>query len=239
MGFDFASKEDSDLFINLKGLCNKNQGFFKTAKQAQYLFDTYKKSFDSCHSVEQIKKYWGVDVTVDQAAVSVTMYSRWANYGTRSIVPVLYVFVLDKFGVVKLYKVGGNGNLRDGWAPNPDKSTCVWTRDESAIAPFVLPTEEEKALLKEQTPTSQYVGSIGSKVKLSATLVKERDLGYGQFGMMFISVFEDSDGNVINVWKKFDMNVGEKVYLTGTVKSQDEYKGTKQTTLIRAKLQDI
>lgn len=236
MSFDFASQDEQTLFISLKGLCNKNEGFFKSAKQAQFLFRQYTKRFDLNHTREQINTMWGVPVAADQITVEAMAYTRWADYGSRSVIPVLYVFVLDQMGVVALYKVGGSGNLRDGWAPNASKTKLTWARGEGAVAPFTLPTAEEAVAQKAAEPVSQWIGTVGHKVEISATLIRERDLGYGRFGQMFISVFRDAAGNILNVWKKCDVTIGQTVALMGTVKSQDEYQGTKQTTLTRVKL---
>ena len=44
--------------------------------------------------------------------VTIDGYYQWADYGTRSIVPVIITFVIDEFGVRAQYKTGGGGNLR-------------------------------------------------------------------------------------------------------------------------------
>ena len=236
MSFDFASQDEQNLFISLKGLVNKNQGFFKTAKQAQFLFRQYSERFNSYHTREQVTNHWAVPVAADQVTVEATAYTRWADYGSRSVVPVLYVFVVDQLGVVAQYKVGGSGNLRDGWAPDASKTKLLWQRDPAAVAPFTLPTEAEKAAEKAAEPVSQWIGTVGHKVDLTATLIRERDMGYGQFGQMFISVFRDAAGNIINVWKKLNLTVGQTVSIAGTVKAHDQYHDIKQTTLTRVRV---
>lgn len=236
MSFDFATPDEQNLFISLKGLVNKNQGFFKSAKQAQFLFRQYGERFNSYHTREQVAADWAVPVAADQVTVEATAYTRWADYGSRSVVPVLYVFVVDSLGVVAQYKVGGSGNLRDGWAPDASKTKLLWQRDPAAVAPFTLPTEAEKSAEKAAEPISNWVGNLGDKVTIDAVLVRTRDLGYGNFGQMFISTFKDSVGNIVNIWKHFDIEAGTRVKITATVKSHDEYRGTKQTTMIRPKL---
>lgn len=236
MSFDFNSQDDQILFISLKGLCNKNEGFFKSAKQAQFLFRQYTERFYLNHTREQVSTMWAVPVAEDQITVEAMAITRWADYGARSMVPVLYVFVLDKMGVVAQYKVGGLGNLRDGWAPNASKTKLMWARSETAVAPFTLHTAAEVAAERAAEPVSQWVSAVGHKVELTATLIQKRDLGYGRFGQMFISVFRDAAGNIVNVWKKFDLAVGQTVNMKATVKAHDEYKGTKQTTVTRVQL---
>ena len=50
------------------------------------------------------------------------------------------------------------------------------------------------------------------------------------------SVFEDEAGNIVNIWKHFDLKSDDTVKIKGTIKSTDDYKGRKQTTLIRPKV---
>ena len=61
-------------------------------------------------------------------------------------------------------------------------------------------------------------------------------MGYSQFGEMFLSVLRDEIGNIINVWRDLGIKEGEVVNIKGTIKSTEDYKGTKQTTLIRVKV---
>jgi hypothetical protein len=68
-------------------------------------------------------------------------------------------------------------------------------------------------------------------------LIRERDLGFGQFGQQFLSVLEDDQGNVINVWRRLNVNVGDSVELKATVKDCGEFRGVKQTTLTRVYVQ--
>lgn len=95
---------------------------------------------------------------------------------------------------------------------------------------------------------SQYVGNIGDKISIKATLTG--DYSYKtQFGDMNIYTFTDIFNNVF-VWKTssyLDRIVGnicrpvlkgEMVELKATVKDHDEYQGIKQTVLTRCKLID-
>ena len=62
-------------------------------------------------------------------------------------------------------------------------------------------------------------------------------MGFGQFGEKFLSVLEDDQGNVINVWRRLKVNVGDSVELKATVKDCSEFRGVKQTTLTRVYVQ--
>lgn len=81
---------------------------------------------------------------------------------------------------------------------------------------------------------SEYLGEIKERLRdLKVTLTASRSFE-GFYGTSFIYTFM-CDENVL-VWMTSsckDIEVGEEVFLTGTVKSHEEYKGVKQTKLSR------
>lgn len=106
---------------------------------------------------------------------------------------------------------------------------------------------EAKAIVKgirdENSPESKsrWIAKTGEKVEIQATL---KNIGSYQthFGYrtetVLILVFQDDEGNAI-VWKTssyWDAEEGKRYQIKGTVKSLDEYRGTKQTVLTRCKL---
>lgn len=232
MSFDFSDAE-RDLFMSLKGLVNKNHGFFKSAKQAEFLYKQY--TTNNLHTYSEVMRYFGIPLADGQVLVTVTAHTRWADYGTRSIVPVMFGFVVDKLGVAALYKIRGNGNLREGWAPNPEKTSCEWSRPADAVCPWSFPTPAEVAASQAPEKSNDWLGMPGDKIEVELKFVRCRDLGFSRFGQMFVSTFEDSKGNVVNIWKYFDFEAGALMKVKGTIKATDDYKGRKQTTLIRVK----
>lgn len=229
----FASQDDQNLYMNLKGLCNKTDGVFKSAKQAQFLFSTYSKQFDTNWTRKQFLTNFGVKVGDKEIAVVVNAYFSWADYGSKSLVPVLQVFVLDQAGVVSHYKVGGRGNLRDGWGPDPSKAELKWLRPDALTVPdfTAQPSQQQDTIVKQ----SNWIGAVGQKVNIECKIVRAKDLGFGNFGPMFLTVLEDNNGNVVNVWRNIGP-VGQTVKLAGTVKDCGQYKETKQTTLTRVQI---
>lgn len=93
---------------------------------------------------------------------------------------------------------------------------------------------------------SNFVGNIGDKIVISATYMFTawydfRD-PFGREERMYIHTFKDEHGNVL-VWKTQSFNAffanaetDTPVTLSGTIKAHDEYKGQKQTRLIRCKV---
>ena len=62
-----------------------------------------------------------------------------------------------------------------------------------------------------------------------------------RFGWTTLIKFEDNCGNILDWWTSTDVKaeVGDRVLLTGTVKSHNEYKGIKSTTVTRCRLKIV
>lgn len=231
----FTSQADQDQFISLRGLVNKNQGRFKSEKQAQFLFKQATQIAKQNGWTSEIhNQNFGVPIQADQAVIHVDALTQWASYGSRSLVPTISVFVIDINGVVAQYKVSGSGNLREGWSPVPEKTKQVWQRDNNVVLPNYKEQSDQPA---QPVNPGSWVGAVGEKIQIKAKLVRERDLGFGQFGQQFLSVLEDDRGNVINVWRRLNVNVGDSVEIKATVKDCGEFRGVKQTTLTRVYVQ--
>lgn len=62
-----------------------------------------------------------------------------------------------------------------------------------------------------------------------------------RYGWTTLIKFEDDHGNILDWWTSTDVKaeVGDRVLLTGTVKSHNEYKGIKSTTVTRCKIKAV
>ena len=62
-----------------------------------------------------------------------------------------------------------------------------------------------------------------------------------RFGWTTLIKFEDDHGNILDWWTNTDVKaeVGDRILLTGTVKSHNEYKGIKSTTVTRCRLKIV
>ena len=62
-----------------------------------------------------------------------------------------------------------------------------------------------------------------------------------RFGWTTLIKFEDDHGNILDWWTSTDVKaeVGNRILLTGTVKSHNEYKGNKTTVVTRCKIKVI
>lgn len=103
---------------------------------------------------------------------------------------------------------------------------------------------EEEAREAERKAKSNFIGSAGEKVSLEAIYIgsphyERPAFGYGT-ETAYIHTFKVGDN--VAVWNTtsyngiYDLEEGDKVKLTGTIKEHKEYKGEKQTILIRCKV---
>ena len=221
--FTISNKADEQTFISLRGLI-KNNGFFKSAAQQKFMLKSYgKEQMDT-----KMLGYLGITLKdSDVTYVTIDGYYQWADYGTRSIVPVIITFVIDEFGIRAEYKTAGRGNLRDGWSPDASKCKLMWERDESIDKPRF---ESPKAEVVESK--SQWIGEVGKRLVVKGKIVFTKLIGYSEWGSKYITIVEDDAGNQIKAWKYLGEK-GEDVEIKGTIKEHDEFEGVKGTVLTR------
>jgi hypothetical protein len=119
----------------------------------------------------------------------------------------------------------------------------------SAIPTYLREMEQEINRRKrfQDDQNSQFVGEVGQREKLTLTLVYTRDIehegyGYGSPTVTHMYKFKDEAGNVVtwfasnvyfNPQTQQDINVGDTIVVTATIKKHEEYKGVKQTIITR------
>lgn len=110
---------------SLKNLINYNGGAWKSEKQANFFI-----KYHACNrSKENLKVCFGIDIEESEALVIETeAHMQNASYGARGIVPFTTFFIVDNSGIVAEYRLRYKGNMRDGCAPNPEKTECKWRR---------------------------------------------------------------------------------------------------------------
>ena len=221
--FTISNKADEQTFVSLRGLV-KNNGFFKSAAQQKFML----KSYGIFQMDTKMLGYLGITLKdSDVTYVTIDGYYQWADYGSRSIVPVIITFVIDEFGVRTQYKTGGSGNLRDGWSPDASKCKLMWERDESIEKPSFETPKTEVVESK-----SQWLGEVGKRLVVKGKIVFTKLIGYSEWGGKYITIVEDDAGNQIKAWKYLGEK-GEDVEIKGTVKEHDVHEGVKGTVLTR------
>lgn len=102
------------------------------------------------------------------------------------------------------------------------------------VARDIIIKEQEK---EQEKVISNYVGNIGDKIQKELTLTNK--FGYDTiYGYTLIYLFKDVEGNVYKWTTKsgVEMEVGETKTIKASIKAHDEYKGEKQTTILRIKI---
>lgn len=94
-----------------------------------------------------------------------------------------------------------------------------------------------KAYAESNVPKTGYIGAVGEKVSMSVTYTNQYYFDT-QFGTTYVYKFRDSEGHII-IWKTakiLEIEKGDSITLTGTVKEQKEYRGEEQTVMTRCKI---
>ena len=98
-----------------------------------------------------------------------------------------------------------------------------------------------KKMLPVEVQDLTYVGEIGEKLKKVPVTYARHNSFCGRYGLTNIYEFKDGDMNHL-VWftaKDIDFEVGDILYLDGTVKEHKDYNGIPQTIVTRCKLSSI
>lgn len=230
MTFEFVGTSEED-YKTLIGLIKGNQGLFKSLRQSNYLMGRFKSQRTS-DTIESVKEFFGIDIRADQTLVSVDAYARWAAYGTNSLRPVTWMFLVDKYGIVAQYKLGYIGDMKSGTRPDPSKTQLQWLRT-CPVKEFIEPSA---------IPSGEHIGTIGQRLQVTGVITKistfhkqkfhyyDTDVGY----LTTIKVGND----ILIYWGVLkNQKEGNKVVLKFTVKEHTIRNGIKQTTIARPAIQ--
>lgn len=93
----------------------------------------------------------------------------------------------------------------------------------------------ESAIERLNAGPKSHVGTVGGKLAATLNLIKTSSFD-SQYGVTHVHSFRDSAGNVI-IWKTgTELEPGREYSLTATVKAHEEFRGTPQTVITRAKI---
>ena len=96
-----------------------------------------------------------------------------------------------------------------------------------------------EAKIEALKPVSEHIGTVGEKLTVTA-VYKYTGSYENKFGKTYVHNFTTLDGNLL-IWKTgtgyIKAEEGDVVEITATVKEHTEYKGKKQTSLLRCKIQ--
>jgi hypothetical protein len=236
---------DGEQYMSLQGLVNRNNGVFKSVKQRDFILNRWASDILDGPEAELRFKNFGTPVNAGNRTVQPSGYYRWAEYGARSIVPFLYVFELDEFGVVRKWKVGYKGNMRMGAAPDPKKAKLEFERpanvDTSHLHVEKTDAEKKVEFIKGiGGSVGKYVGEVGKRMSFGPVTLKKRvDLGYrpaGPYGeaQTWMNIYHDADGNIIyhTTASGSPMEEGETMNMVGMVKKHMVNKRQEKITIV-------
>jgi len=226
-----------DLAISAFSLIAKNNGFFKSAKQRDFL----QKQMAAVYLHEdtiQTETHFNIKLLPGQKMWMCEGEVRWAEYGRKSFRRVAFGLVFDQYGFVSKNKIHFNYSSDGGFSePNRQKTELnLWVRDLS----IALPVFEENILAKSE---SEHVGAVGEWLETVCTVKSIRAVGQGYYGTTYQTKMVDEDGNIIIYWgvmKDSSVIDGEfKIKLRAKVKEHGEYKGVNQTIVGYAKIKAV
>lgn len=226
--FQWASEYDEERNNSCVGVI-KNDGKFKSLK--------HKKFFDKIveeRSKDDLEKYFGVIVEEENAkTIEVDAFISWADYGARSVIPYTAIYIIDDIGIVAKYRIKYRGNMRDGAAPNPERTELKWERDKSIVSN--LEVEEEAKESEEANKEFAYVDAkIGERLSFKIDSFRKAGEYMTQFGIT--NVWEIISDDKVLIWKTGNFIENDAKIIKGTIKEFSEYNGRKQTILSRCKV---
>lgn len=230
MSFDFSSERDADLHKSLETLIKFHNGIFRSEKQSKWFMSQLHSSYDLVKDEAEKNGITIIEDNKENVVVSVYGFTRWADYGSRSIRNWAKQYVLDKHGVVASFKLGfkASSDGKHQWV-DKDKIKLVWKRTVE-----VAPKQEVSIV---HAPASSFVGNEKDKISFKAKVTNIREFASAfSFGSILTLVSEE--GNKFTWFSSkmiTDLEKGDVVNMSGTVKSHRVYKDEKQTVLTRCK----
>jgi hypothetical protein len=113
----------------------------------------------------------------------------------------------------------------------------------SAVAAYRMRQEQDqrRRAEREETGESEHIGTVGEKIENVPARVLSTRLIDGFRGPSTLFTLMTEDGNVVKWFasgNKMDLcAVGDTVKVKGTIKAHGEFRGVKETTLTRAKIE--
>jgi len=193
----------------------KHGGVWKSHAQRQFWFKC-----DNLRFMPEHAQHAAVGAREGDLVVQFHGTMRWADYGARSIIPVLIYVVLDQVGVRRVVHVGGHGNARDGW--QPDFNTKIKVKFERPEGVEGLPVPEPLPVV-----LSRAVGAIGDKLDVSATVIYFKassfSVSYNVSTSSYFHILKDADGNIYKYKGSSVLGEqGDSVSFKATVKAHEE-----------------
>jgi len=169
------NEADLDKYKSLQGLVTSNNGVYKSKKQKDFINGKWVKKIGKGNA-DELKKYFGVDITPGNSAIVLSGHYQWSEYGSRGLIGFHYVFEMDQYGVVNKWKVGSTGNLKVGSSPDPNKVKLQFDRPANVdISHLELSDEEEmdRVAIALGKTEGEYIGTKGDRHNFGTVVLKK------------------------------------------------------------------
>lgn len=103
-----------------------------------------------------------------------------------------------------------------------------------------LGREAERRARRESAATSRFLGEVGGKIDLRATVIGHREID-GSYGVTHLYRFLDDEGNRLSWFASSEQDIaeGDAVVLRATVKQHRAWEGIEETQVTRAKVAKV
>ena len=102
---------------------------------------------------------------------------------------------------------------------------------------YIYQREMQLLEQKKEDKNSSYIGNLKERITVEVVLESSRMIS-SYYGDSILYKFRDMNGNILCWFSSsgsLDKEIGDKFFITGTVKKHEEFKGIKQTMLTRVK----
>lgn len=219
----------SDVAKTINTMIKYKSGGWNSFKQKRYVSTRIIPIADACFPRDaENAKMFGVDLNPGEFGLILEGYTRWAEYGRKSVRRSGWFYVMNESGVLRKYKLGyryaDNGNFSE---PDKAKLKLEWERPAALVITMAAP--EAPPIVPS---TSKFLGH--EKERIESTLVLKRVIirGYGTFGRMYLSVFNTTNGDVVfynNILQ--DAEEGGTYNVSFSVKQHIVSKGNENVTV--------
>jgi len=227
-----------EIFKSFRGLIGLNKGFFKTPKQADFLYNRRSMNGD----VDMVYRMFGIKMEAGHKAIDVNAISVHCEYGARARRPMGYIFIIDEFGIVAQYrkKIIALNDGRSGYSERPGQHKLEFSREGEI--PETLRVKSEEFKVEKEKVSSEFFGEVGSRQTITGVLTFSRAVSVNSWGVSYLNkILVNGKDEVVYFGKPFgfdaegetDGNIGKTVSLVATIKEHKEFGGKRQTVIQR------
>lgn len=236
------------------GVCYKCNGVGQISKWVKaYTDEEYEKYLKAQERAKERKaEKWQAEQEALLNQSEENKRLRLESFGYDPVEPIVYIVYGENTYAIKdeLKGAGARFNPALGWyftkkveipegyilVEIPFDNVFDWVPTSKRIEIKDGAKKVVEEALKPYAPksNSEYIGEIKERIRdMKVTVTSVRNID-GFYGTSTIYTFKEKDNVLVWITSSYqDVEIGESVLLTGTVKDHSEYKGIKQTKMSR------